>query len=146
MIVNVLVIEHPAGELIVHVYDPAQRPLAVAPVPPLGDQAYVYVPVPPEATTEAVPLHEPKHVTLVCDCVAVIAGGCVMENTAATVHVAGPEVITQVYDPAQRPLAVAPVPPLGDQAYVYVPVPPDATTVAEPVQLPLHVTFTCDCV
>ena len=39
--VNVFVIEQPAGELIVQVYVPAQRPLAVAPVPPLGAHAYV---------------------------------------------------------------------------------------------------------
>jgi hypothetical protein len=41
VMVNVLVIEHPTGELIVHVYVPAQRPVAVAAVPPLGAHAYV---------------------------------------------------------------------------------------------------------
>jgi hypothetical protein len=34
--VNVLVMKHPAGELIVHVYVPAQSPVAVAAVPPDG--------------------------------------------------------------------------------------------------------------
>ena len=146
VMVNVFVIEHPAGELIVHVYVPAQRPLAVAPVPPEGVHAYVYVPVPPEATTVADPLHAPLHVTFTCEVVAVIAGGCVMLNVAVVVHVEGPEVITQEYEPAQSEEAVAPVPPLGDHAYVYVPVPPEATTEALPVHEPLHVTFTCDCV
>ena len=47
-----------------HVYVPAHNPLAVAPVPPEGAHAYVYVPVPPEATTVALPLHAPKQVTL----------------------------------------------------------------------------------
>jgi hypothetical protein len=36
--VNDTLMEHPAGELIVHVYDPAHNPLAVAPVPPVGAQ------------------------------------------------------------------------------------------------------------
>jgi hypothetical protein len=36
---NVLVIEHPAGELIVQVYVPAQRPDAVEAVPPEGVHA-----------------------------------------------------------------------------------------------------------
>ena len=75
---------------------PAHKLLAVAPVPPLGDHAYVYVPVPPDATTEALPVHEPLQVTLTCDCVNVIAGGCVIVKTAEVVHVAGPDVITQV--------------------------------------------------
>ena len=74
----------------------AQSEEAVAPVPPLGDQAYVYVPVPPEATTVALPVHEPLHVTFTCDCVNVMAGGCVIVKTAEVVHVDGPEVITQV--------------------------------------------------
>jgi hypothetical protein len=39
VIVNVFVIEHPAGELMVQVYDPAHNPLAVAPVPPDGAHA-----------------------------------------------------------------------------------------------------------
>lgn len=96
VIVNVFVIEHPAGELIVHVYVPAQRPVAVAPVPPEGVHEYVYVPVPPEATTVAEPLHPPLQLTFTCDCVAVMAGGCVIVNTAEVVQVDGPEVITQV--------------------------------------------------
>jgi hypothetical protein len=42
----------------------------------------VYVPVPPDATTVALPLHAPLQVTFTCDCVAVIGGGCVMVNEA----------------------------------------------------------------
>jgi hypothetical protein len=72
----------------------------------------VYVPVPPEATTVAEPLHDPLQVTLTCDCVAVIAGGCVMVNVLVMEHPAG-ELIVHVYVPAHNPLAVAPVPPVG---------------------------------
>jgi hypothetical protein len=38
---KVCVMEQPAGELIVQVYEPAHKLLAVAPVPPVGSQAYV---------------------------------------------------------------------------------------------------------
>ena len=38
--------------------------------------------------------------------------------------------------PEPKLLAVAPVPPVGDHKYVYGPVPPDATTVAEPLVEP----------
>jgi hypothetical protein len=145
VIVNVFVIEHPTGELIVQVYVPAHNPVAVAPVPPDGAHEYVYVPLPPEATTVALPLQAPLQVTFTCDCVAVIAGGCVIVNEEVIEQPAG-ELIVHVYVPAQSPVAVAPVPPLGAHEYVYVPLPPDATTVALPVHAPLHVTFTCDCV
>ena len=61
-------------------------------------------------------MHEPLHVTFTCDCVNVTAGGCVIVKTAEVVQVDGPDVITQVYVPAQSEEAVAPVPPLGDHA------------------------------
>ena len=105
----------------------------------------MYVPVPPEATTDALPVQAPLHKILTCDCVAVIAGGCVIVNTDVIEQPTG-ELIVHVYVPAQRPVAVAAVPPEGAQAYVYIPVPPEATTVALPVHAPKHVTLTCDCV
>jgi hypothetical protein len=117
VMVNDLVIEHPAGELIVHVYVPAQSPVAVAPVPPEGAQEYVYVPVPPDATTVALPLHAALQVTFTCDCVAVITGGCVIVAVAVDVQPFASVTVT-VYDPAMSVEAVGPVPPEGAHAYV----------------------------
>ena len=103
----------------------------------------MYVPVPPEATTVALPLHAPLQLTFTCDCVAVICGGwvivnvCVPEQPAASVAV-------HVYDPAHNPEAVAPEPPLGDHAYVNGAVPPVTVTEAEPLHDPKHVTFVCE--
>ena len=62
----------------VQVYVPLHKPVAFAvpcPPPGAGDQLYVYPGVPPDATTEAVPLHPPLQLTFVCDCVAVTAVG-----------------------------------------------------------------------
>jgi hypothetical protein len=84
------------------------------------------------ATTEAAPLQTPLHVTFVCVGVNVICGGCVMFTVTCPVHPAAP-VTVQVYVPAHKPEAVAAVPPEGAHAYVYGP-PPNAVTVAEPVQ------------
>jgi len=42
---------------------------------------------------------------------------------------------------ADNPVAVAAVPPLGDQLYVNGPVPPEAVIVAEPFDPPLQETF-----
>jgi hypothetical protein len=52
------------------------------------------------------------HVTFTCDFVAVITGGCVMENEAVPVHPLA-SVAVHVYVPGQSPEADAPVPPLG---------------------------------
>jgi hypothetical protein len=55
----VCVAVHPAGEETVTVYVPAVRPVALEPVPPEGAHKYVYVPVPPVAVTEALPVDPP---------------------------------------------------------------------------------------
>ena len=75
----------------------------------------MYVPVPPEATTVALPVQTPLQVKLTCDCVAVIAGGCVIVKLLVIEQPAG-ELIVQVYVPAHNPVAVAAVPPEGAQA------------------------------
>lgn len=67
---------------------------------------------------------------------SVMLNVCVATQPFASVTVA-------VYVPAARPLAVAAVPPLGDQAYEYAGVPPVTVTVAEPVLPPLQATFVC---
>src|SRR5688572_24238563 len=112
---NVWVAVHPAGpEVTLTVYVPARNPVAEAPVPPDGAHAYVYVPVPPVAVTLALPVVAPKHRMFVCVGVNVMAGGAVMLNVRVIVQPAGPDVIVQVYVPAQSPVAFAPVPPDGD--------------------------------
>ncbi len=49
-----------------------------------------------------------------------------------------------MYVPADKPVAVAAVPPDGDQEKVYPEVPPDTETVAEPLEPPLQETFVCE--
>jgi hypothetical protein len=77
-----------------------------------------------------------------CEAVFVIAGGCVMLNDCVPVHPPAP-VTVQVYVPAHSPVALEPDPPEGDHEYVNGPVPDTIVTVAEPLQLPLHVTSVC---
>jgi hypothetical protein len=52
-----------------------------------------------------------------------------------------PSVTVTVYVFGASAFCVAPVNPPGDQAYVNVPVPPVAETVAEPLLAPKQVTF-----
>jgi hypothetical protein len=75
---NVRVVVHPFASVMVQVYVPTHNEEAVAPVPPDGAHEYVYGAVPPEATTVALPLHEPLQVIFTCEPVDVNAGGCVM--------------------------------------------------------------------
>jgi hypothetical protein len=89
----------------------------VLPVPPVGAHAYVYGGVPPPSIIVAEPLHAPLQFTFTCEVVIVNAGGCVMLKVCVIEQPAG-ELIVQVYEPAHNPLAVAPVPPVGSQAYV----------------------------
>ena len=74
---------------------------------------------------------------------AVIAVGSVSVTVCLTAQETL-SVTVQVYVPAVSPVAVAAVPPDGAQEYVFVPVPPDAKTVAAPVAAPLQVRFVCD--
>ena len=64
VMVKFWVVELPHSLVIVQVYVPAAKPLAVAFDPPLGDQAYVKD-VPPEATTVAEPFVAPLQVAFV---------------------------------------------------------------------------------
>jgi hypothetical protein len=114
--VAVAVVLHPFASEIVQVYDPAASEEAVAAVPPDGAHAYVYEGVPPLADTVADPLL-PPHAAGVEETDAVIAEGSVMLNVPVAEHPLA-SVIVQVYDPAERPLAVAVVPPAGAHAYV----------------------------
>jgi hypothetical protein len=102
----------------------------------------VYVPVPPDATTEAVPLQAPKQVTFTCDCVFVIGGLAVMLNVCVPWHPLAP-VTVHVYVPAHKPEAEEALPPVGVHAYVNGPVPDTTVTVADPVQLPAQAMFVC---
>ena len=89
---NVLVAVQPFNPVTVQVYVPAHRPVADAPVPPEGAQAYVNGPVPVTIVTDAVPLHCPLHRTLVCVPVVVMAGGCVILKVCVAVQ--PPEAVT----------------------------------------------------
>jgi hypothetical protein len=82
-----------------------------------GDHVNVYGAVPPVAVEVAVPLHVPKHVALVCVPDSVNPPPALATTTVA-VYVLQPEVAVTVYVPAHNPVAVAPVPPEGDQEYV----------------------------
>ena len=110
---NVCVAVHPAGpDVTVTVYVPAINPVALAPVPPEGAHAYVYVPVPPVAVTVALPVAAPLHRIFVCAGVNEIAGGCVIVAVAVATQPFASVMVT-VYEPAARPVAVAAVPPDG---------------------------------
>jgi hypothetical protein len=108
----------------------------------------VYVPFPPEATTVALPVHAPLQSTFTCDCVAVMAGGCVMVTVRVPVHPFA-SVTVNVYVPAQSADAVFVAPAVvlaaaGDQLKVYGAVPPLAVDVAVPLQTPKQVAFVCE--
>lgn len=113
--VNDLVVVQPFASVIVQVKVPAHNALAVAPVPPDGAHEYVYGAVPPEATTVALPVHNPLHKTFTCDPVVVNAGGCVIVNDRVVVQPFA-SVMVHVYVPAHLPVVVADVPPLGAHA------------------------------
>ena len=103
------------ASVMVTVYAPADKPVAVAAVPPPGDQIYVNGPAPPLARIVAAPVVPPLQATFVCEAILeVIAFGCEIVTVWASVHkFASVRVI--VYVPAESPVAVAAVPPLGDQ-------------------------------
>ncbi|MNT53061.1 hypothetical protein D3C72_1901290 [compost metagenome] len=84
-------------------------------MPPLGAHEYVYVPVPPVTATVADPVAEPLHAIFVCAlAVATKAAGSVIVKLWVSVHPFASVTVT-VYVPAESPVAVAPVPPLGAQ-------------------------------
>jgi hypothetical protein len=102
----------------------------------------VYGPTPPEGVTVAVPFGLPQvEGVVVVD--AATGVGCVIVYVRVMVQPFASVTVT-VYVPAARPVAEEPVPPLGAHEYVYGAVPPEATTVAEPVVPPLQSTFTCE--
>jgi hypothetical protein len=123
----------------VQVYVPATRPEAVAAVPPLGDQEYVYAPVPPPALHVAVPLFPPQVVFVAVEA-AVTAPGSVI-TTEAPMEQPFASVIVQLYEPAVSPLAEFVELVFGVQEYVYPAVPPDTVTVPVPFAPPLQLTF-----
>ena len=101
----------PLASVAVTVYEPAAKPVAVAPVAALL-QAYVFVPVPPVEVAVAEPLAPPLHNTFVCaEIDADTAVGCVIVTVADAVHPLASVAVT-VYAPAANPVAVAPVAPL----------------------------------
>jgi hypothetical protein len=67
---------------------PATKPVAIAFIPPDGDQEYVYPRVPPVTLAVAVPFEPPLQDTLVCEeAVAVKADdGCVIVKLCVVVQ------------------------------------------------------------
>ena len=65
------VVEQPLLSETVTVYEPAERLLAVAFEPPLGDHAYVYGEVPPPGVTVALPVLAHSDVLLFTEAFAV---------------------------------------------------------------------------
>ena len=68
----------------------------------------------PLTVTEADPFVPPLQATFVCDVPTVKAAGCVIVTVFWIEHVMLSVIVT-VYTPATSPVAVAPVPPDGDQ-------------------------------
>src|SRR6185295_9392497 len=81
----------------------------------------------------------PLHVTSV-DAGTVAVGPAVLETAMFAVAVQPlASVMVTTYAPAARLLAVAALPPEGDQENVYPPTPPEGFTVADPVLAPQFV-------
>jgi hypothetical protein len=115
VMVTVWVLVQELASVMVQVYVPAARPVAVAAVPPAGAQEYVYEGVPPETEIVAAPLLPPLQLTFVVDKTPdVSTEGCVIV-TAWVLIQALPSVMVHVYVPAERPAIVAAVLPPGDQ-------------------------------
>ena len=74
-----------------------------------------------------------------CDTEATRTSGSVIVIDSCSLQPLSSETVT-VYVPADKLLAVAPLPPLGLQLYEMIFVPPPATTVAEPSLSPLQLT------
>jgi hypothetical protein len=84
---------------------PGLNPFAVVLFPPVGDQLYVSVPVPPLAVTVAVPLLAPLQVILVVRTEACGPLALITFAVAVAVHPLT-SVINTEYVPADNPVAV----------------------------------------
>lgn len=100
MVTDALAVQ-PCASVMVQVYVPRQRFVAVGFVPPAGDQKYAYGEVPPETFTDAEPVHSPQldEVALTfaksgCGCVMLMMDCEVQPFASVTVN---------VYAPAHRP-------------------------------------------
>jgi hypothetical protein len=97
---------------------PAVNDEAEDAVPPEGVHAYVYPGFPPLTLTDAAPSLPPLQVTSF-EAFSVTDGAPrLFTGTVAVCTHPFKSVTRQVYTPAESPLAVAAVPPLGDQEYV----------------------------
>ena len=102
----------PFASVAVTVYEPAVRFEIVSFVDELL-HTYVYPGVPPVALTEALPSAAPQFSGIEFP-VTAIAVGCVKVTVCVCAHPSLPVTVT-VYVPAERPVALAAVPPEGDQ-------------------------------
>jgi hypothetical protein len=92
------------------------RLVPVDPVPPDGDHAYVYGPVPPATDTVADPLLPPKQETFVDDVMVAVAPAALVTFTVRVIVQPLASVTVTVYTAETNPVAVDPVPPDGAHA------------------------------
>ena len=116
------------------VYVPADKPFAVAAVPPLGDQLYTNGAAPPVVLTTALP--GVIQVALVDDCMVAVTPPVLFTSAVEDTVQSIASVTSTVYVPAPSPVIVADVLPPGVQVYVNAPVPPLAITEAVPSVAP----------
>ena len=83
---------------------PGVNPLAVGPLPPDGDHAYIYEPVPPLSLMDAEPVATPQPGCIIVGLCA-NAGGDVIISVAVVAQALFENTVT-VYIPAPRPFAV----------------------------------------
>lgn len=138
VIVAVEVLEHPALSVMVTVYVPAAKPVAVGELPAPPDHEYVKLPVPPEPAAVALPVLAPLQLMFVCDEMLAVGAPAFPIVTVVVAVQPFPSVPVTVYVEAAKPVADAALPPEGDQLYEYPEptVPPEAATVAVPVLPP----------
>ncbi len=64
----------------------ADKPVAVASVPPAGNHSYVYTPLPPLTDTEADPLEPPLQLTSDCVDDVTIGSGSEISGFSVVIH------------------------------------------------------------
>ena len=104
LMTKVIVVSQPAASVMVSWFVPAQSPMAFAvpwPVCGAGVQRKLNAPVPPDATTVAVPSQVPGQDASVVVIAAVIGDGSVIVKVSVVSH--APDVMITFQSPAQRP-------------------------------------------
>ena len=112
VVMNEAVVVHPLLSVTLTVYVPADNPVAVILVCPLGFHKYVYGAVPPLAAAVAVPVLPPLHATPVLVAVTLTGAGWVIVKLIDAIHPLESRTVT-VYVPAESVETLAVVYPPG---------------------------------